>query len=64
MRNELTRLAGGMILVEIAVHPPMQVLSLTDIDNLPFLVVVLVHTRLLGYAFQQEGNMIILLSQL
>ena len=50
---QLPRLAALVVFVEIAVNPPMQVLGLADIDNLPVLVKVLVHTRLLVYAFQQ-----------
>lgn len=64
MRYELACLAGLMVLVEIAVYPSVQVLGFTDIDNLSVPVVVLVHTRLLGYALQQECNMIIFFTQL
>ena len=51
VRYELTRFRGLMLLVEIAIYPPVKILSLADIDNLPVLIKVLVYTRLLRYAF-------------
>jgi hypothetical protein len=52
VRYQLPRLAALMVFAEIAIHPPMQVLGLAHIDNLSLFVKVLVHARLLGYAFQ------------
>jgi hypothetical protein len=53
MCHQLTRLGRLVLFAEIAVHPPMQVLGLPDIDNLSFFVKVLVNTRLFGYSLQQ-----------
>ena len=51
MRYKLPRLGRLMIFIKITVYPSMQVLGLADIDNLSLFIIILVHTRLLRYAF-------------
>ena len=53
MSNQLAGLGRLMVFIEIAVNPPVQVLRFPYIDNLPFFVKVLVHTRTLRNALQQ-----------
>ena len=52
MGHKLAGFGRLMILVEIAIHPSVQVLCLTDIDNLSLFIEVLVHTGTLRYALQ------------
>ena len=64
MRYQLPRLGRLMVLAEIAIDPTMQILSLTDIDNLTVCIVILVHARLLRYATNQERYMFVFLFQI
>ena len=45
LSNQLACFSIGVLLLEVATHPPSQILCLTHINNLPLGVVVLVATR-------------------
>ena len=47
MRDQLAGLGRRVLFGEITIDTPVQVLRLTDIDDLPVLIKVLVHARVL-----------------
>ena len=48
-----------MVFIKVAVHPSMQVLCFSHIDDLPVLIKVLVHARILRNALQEQVNMVV-----
>ena len=53
MNHQLPGFAALMLFIEVTVYPPVKILCLTNIDDLPILIKVLVYARTLRNTLQQ-----------